>query len=1621
MKCAIPKKLLTIIVLLYSLVSFSQGNQAIFVSYGSPSISIANAGSVNYGQSTEIEFSIVNIPNKGNPSLLVHSITLSNSNFVVSSSLTDSNIKKGEVGTFKIRKNNFACSSTPQSTTVTISSNASNYSSFSFVITFTNAPTISVLGGNPTQPITNGQTAASAINGTRYGTIDVLSSVTRTYAITNTGTCPLILSSLTCLTYNPQTGLSSDDFSIVSLSSSTISQGGTAYLVVRFTPQTTGTKSAIITIASNDTTKNPYTFVVSGEGYNPNVVGPGGINADFRLWLKGTRGLNLNSGSKVALWKDLGSLGKDASQTDVAKQPTFINDSSGNINYNPVVKFENNGSTLNQFLYNTENGYYTQETFIVMESDATTGAAMTIISGTSEPKPATEGALYPIVANEHSGIGLGDFTGRLTNEKLWFNQWQTTTGSYHTVADANGSFTKAGVINTRNKTITASNGMDLYYNALDFGNQTSINTTYTNLGYNDNGLWKGTPYNLGKNINGGTYGNLNGRIAEIISFATRVPDSDRPKIETYLAIKYGITLGINGISKNYINSAGTIIWDIAVNNGFNYNIAGIGRDVGSDLYQKQSKSSNETNVVTIGLGEISATNSDNINEFDFDKSFLVWGSDNAAIDAYVGAITTTLATGLSTTTTRINKKWKIVETGGDVGNVFVGIPTAAFSSFSKLSNEEYTLIVSDNANFSDASIIDIVPLKSDGNGNLQTWYDFDGTKYFTFGKSIKVEGKYLVNISATDPDFLVGEYALNLNSGSFTVGCWIRNDGSSSTNKTIFSKGVNLGMRLNASNKIEAFWDGTIQFTSNTTIADNKWHYVAAVYYEGSADLYIDGILETSTFNLTNPTPNFTRFSVGAIYESKSSITAPFRGEIDQIYIWDKALTANQINYLMNQEIVKYSGNNTVDGAVLPYPIIKNEVSSIEWSKLKAYYDFNSFYGTTVEGLTDENNFLRIKYLNKNKQITGTQTAPLPYETIADGLWSDSSIWKNGSVQKIPNDNSIVNASPIPIVNGCIVQINHNIEATSNIKLLGLTVSGTDATNFKTLKVSNDSKVEITHYLKLNGAIDLTGRSQLVQTLNSELDVNSIGFIKRTQQGSVNKYNYNFWSSPVGPINSVSNNDNYAVDEVFKSGTTATAQDINWISGLDGSQSPSISLARNWLYKFENGSEYSNWIPIEETDLIKPSQGFTLKGAGSVDVTNTITQDYTFKGKPFNGPISSNTVLPDNLFLVGNPYPSALDAYKFIYDNISVANGGTNADDVIDGTLYFWQHSPSNSTHVLSAYTGGYAQLTLVGGTPPIAPLEVSGVGTSTKTPYQFIPVGQGFFVNGNPELIGSKAVVFNNNQRLFIKENDTDDVSLPVSNTLFKTKSNTSKTKTTSRFSDNSNDEVYNNYETKIRLGFTSATNFHRQLLIGFMHSGATDGLDLGYDGYQLDTQENDTYFVINDLEYSIQGVGLFDISKSYPLGVVTDISGDVKFMIDETERINEEVRIVIHDKETELFYDITDQEASITLDKGTYNSRFEMVFRTKETLTVKTNELPESMVLVYNNEVQNNLKIIKNSNITINEVTVYTILGQVLIKTVNESESNTVEIPFNVARGTYIVKINTDKGIISKKVLKK
>ncbi len=162
------------------------------------------------------------------------------------------------------------------------------------------------------------------------------------------------------------------------------------------------------------------------------------------------------------------------------------------------------------------------------------------------------------------------------------------------------------------------------------------------------------------------------------------------KIESYFAIKYGITL-----PHNYVDPAGVAVWDVTVNTGYNNNIMGISRDDCNGLHQKQSKSINTSEaLVTVGnYTGISLTNAANPNSMDNNTALLI-GDNNADKTVFT-------ATGAPLNRERIARTWKVQETG-NVSTVTIQVPANSSAASVKLPLEKRCygyLLVSNTTDF----------------------------------------------------------------------------------------------------------------------------------------------------------------------------------------------------------------------------------------------------------------------------------------------------------------------------------------------------------------------------------------------------------------------------------------------------------------------------------------------------------------------------------------------------------------------------------------------------------------------------------------------------------------------------------------------------------------------------------------------------------------------------------------------------------------------------------------------------------------------------------------------------------------------------------------------------------
>ena len=175
---------------------------------------------------------------------------------------------------------------------------------------------------------------------------------------------------------------------------------------------------------------------------------------------------------------------------------------------------------------------------------------------------------------------------------------------------------------------------------------------------------------------------LDGAIPEIVVYQRYLTANERQRIDTYFAIKYGLTVGTG--TTDYLSSSGVVIWDAAANGMYNQDVAGIGKELAQALDQQKSRSSNSDSVLTIDAS--SSTGFD-------DQEFMVWGNNGLSA---TGWTTSEVASGY----VRLPREWTISEVG-EVGT------TRVILDFSGLNYQSGVYLLVDSV---DTDLTDSTPL-----------------------------------------------------------------------------------------------------------------------------------------------------------------------------------------------------------------------------------------------------------------------------------------------------------------------------------------------------------------------------------------------------------------------------------------------------------------------------------------------------------------------------------------------------------------------------------------------------------------------------------------------------------------------------------------------------------------------------------------------------------------------------------------------------------------------------------------------------------------------------------------------------------------------------------------------
>lgn len=457
-------------------------------------------------------------------------------------------------------------------------------------------------------------------------------------------------------------------------------------------------------------------LIISGIYCSVAAQSPGGISTHLSSWFKANTKVtgnilpNTNNNTPVNEWKsELGNI--SVTQATGSRQPLFLANfnTAANFNFNPSLQF---ASSQTRGLINTgstpdllgNNGTY----FLVVNTNRETSVtSSTCFSYNS----VNTGARYQAKA---------DF------------RIQTGTGSgFGYIADLDPAATGLNVAGIPAITYPRSSAVVLTSRSAGASFRARRNADTTILG-SGSIYYPSIGPGLGIGFNSGGGEATSSAMAEIITYDTYLTDADVNKVESYLAVKYGITLGQNNTftqpvgPTDYTSSGGTVIWSAAVNAGFGKCITGIGRDDASALLQNQSRSVHDSSLVYLYNGNTGGVFPDmNINNTSTtinNGSFLLFG-DNGLTTSLTNCVYNGKITGMK-------RIWK-VQKSGNMGVVTLAVDAASVSTLVR------NLLVSTDPTFPQGNTM-VYQLQT-ANGKLYIPITLSSNQYFTFATdSLKV-------------------------------------------------------------------------------------------------------------------------------------------------------------------------------------------------------------------------------------------------------------------------------------------------------------------------------------------------------------------------------------------------------------------------------------------------------------------------------------------------------------------------------------------------------------------------------------------------------------------------------------------------------------------------------------------------------------------------------------------------------------------------------------------------------------------------------------------------------------------------------------------------------------------
>ena len=603
--------------------------------------------------------------------------------------------------------------------------------------------------------------------------------------------------------------------------------------------------------------------------------------------------------------------------------------------------------------------------------------------------------------------------------------------------------------------------------------------------------------------------------------------------------------------------------------------------------------------------------------------------------------------------------------------------------------------------------------------------------------------------------------------------------------------------------------------------------------------------------------------------------------------------------------------NFTVSGANLTANIVVTAPAGFEVSKDNTTFS-NSITFAQVSGSV-ATSIVYARMMPSTTSVSGT-IAVTSTNAVAKNITVSGTIGATATWNGISWSPSAPTSTMTAVING-------NYSQAADINACSLTVGSTGI-------VSIPSGYNVT----LNGALTVSAGGSFTLQNNANLlqngtdNLNSGNIIVKRNSSLLKRLDYTLWSSPT--------------------------------FGSQSLQEFAVGTLPNRFYTYITDTNKYSALENPSAVNFATAKGYLIRVPDAHSTTGAIWNG-SFVGKPNNGDITftmQNIEVGKRYNAVGNPYPSPIDALKFIADN--QAN--------ITGSLYFWRKT--NAPGTPSYYT-----MTSAG-------LVEGGTNQAVVDPNGIIQTAQGFIVEAKDN---ATTLVFNNSMR---SASNVDQ--------FFKTATAVE----------------YN----RVWLNATSAEGLFSQTMIAYFTNGSDD-LDSS-DGKYLNDGDISLTSIIETVPYAVQGKGLpFNSSDAVAMQFSAKNAGTFTIAIDHVDGLFTGTQdIFLRDTQTGIEHDLKLGGYTFGSEAGTFANRFVVIYQ--NALSIQNPVFDSNSVVLYKKQ---NEVVINSGNTTLDQVEVYDLRGRVLAFAKNIN-SNEIAINVGTTNQVLIVKITSVDGtIITKKTV--